>query len=231
MAEQLEKDGKKFWRFPALPYEVGNQVRALYNYYIRTNPETGLVELDKWAVYPNNSTPRTLGPLLDLLLAITVENGFAMLGNDNDQLRDNHNRWATRLQFYRDKVAELALTGPDTPVGGSSPVSKELARYVVEPLFLGWYPHDVAPFSEQPPPYSSQIQQSLLDLYSPYTIANQLAISGETLATKYANFKKDLADSTDEFFNDTLPNLPGLNVLPYVIAGAIGLGIFTWIKK
>jgi hypothetical protein len=239
MAERVETDGKKFWRFPELPYDVGQQVRALYNFYMRTNPQTGLVELDKWAVYPNNSTPKTLGPLLDMLALITAQNAVALAGiavaglppAAAQRMGDDHSRWVERLQLYQAKVAELVQVEPDSPVGGGSAVSKELARYVVEPLFLGWYPHDVAPFSSQPPPYSSQIGQSVMDIYSPYTMANQLAITEAALADAYAQFKRDLAENAEVVFTEIIPVIPALKAVPFLVAGAVGLALFTWLRK
>ena len=183
MPEKIDKDGKKFWAFPKLPFDVGARTASIYDFYMRTNPETGELVKDQWAVYPNNSTPRTLGPLLDFLTTITTLNAVKLASmpgfGDVARLKDDHANWVSRLAFYRAKREELFEIDPDQPVGTQNPVSKELALYIVEPLFLGWYPTDTPPFSTQAGIYSQNPQevQSVMDLYMPLTIANQIAIT------------------------------------------------------
>jgi hypothetical protein len=236
MPEQIEKDGKKFWRFPKLPFDVGQQTRAIYNYYMRTNPETGELIQTEWATHPNNSTPATLGPLLRMLRRITDQNAAALapkpIFGDIGRLKDDQAKWEERLAFYEAKVAELVQIDPDVPVGTpGSDVAQQLGALVVEPLFLGWYPNEILPFSGQGSPYAGQVGQSVMDLYMPYTIANQVAITEAALAENYELFKQDLKYNAKRFFTETLPNLPGLNVRPYVIAAALGFGIYSWVKR
>jgi hypothetical protein len=234
MAEQHEKDGKKFWKFPELPYNVGEQTRAIYNYYMRTDPETGAFVQNQWATYPNHSTPRSLGPLLAMLRGITEANAakVAQMPGFDDEARiiAEHNRWVERLDFYEAKRQELAQIDPDQPVGVSTnAVSRELGTYIVEPLFLGWYPTTTPPFSEQPGVFSKtpQEQQSVMDLYVPFSLANQIAINRQVLDEAYEQFKQDLKDNAQKLFEEHLPNIAGaLGVLPWVFVGAIGLGLY-----
>lgn len=233
MAEQHEKDGKKFWKFPDLPYNVGEQTRAIYNYYMRTDPVTGAFVEDQWATYPNHSTPRSLGSLLRMLRKITDANAakVAQMPGFNDEARiiAEHNRWSERLAFYEAKREELEGIEPDEPVGTQKPVSKELATYIVEPLFLGWFPNTTPPFSEQPGVFSEnpQSQQSVMDLYVPFSLANQIAINRQVLDESYEQFKQDLKDNAQKLFEEHLPNIAGaLGVLPWVVVGAIGVGLY-----
>jgi hypothetical protein len=233
MAEQIEKDGKKYWKFN-LPFDVGKKTRAIYNYYMRTDPETGVLAEDQWAVYPNHSTPRSLGPLLRMLQEITNANAakVAQMPGFDDEARiiTEHNRWQERLAFYEAKRQELEGIAPDEPVGTQNPVSKELGTYIVEPLFLGWYPTTTPPFSDQPGVFSEtpQEQQAVMDLYTPFSLANQIAINRQVYDEAYEQFKQDLKDNAAKFFEENLPEglSTALGVLPFVVVGAIGLGLF-----
>jgi len=237
MAERTEVDGKLFWKFPALPYAVGEEVRAIYDWYMRTSPETGAeVDLTQWAAYPNNTTANKLVPLLDTLDKISSQakekidaspNAGWLL--ENPRMRDEIDLFRTRLGAYKATVGQLIQEGHgDVMVGttDSEPASM-LSSLVVEPLFLGWYPNDVWPFSEMGPPYSEQDQQTVMDMYLPFSIANQAQISSAALTEAADELRKELRDR----FNATLPGVPALQALPFILALAAGAAAFTWLRK
>jgi hypothetical protein len=235
MAEQIERDGMKFWKFGNLPFDVGEKVRAIYNFYMRTNPETGAFAADEWAVYPNNSTPRTIGPLLKMLRKLTDLNGAALAHHPGfppwDRMKEDHALWSTRLAFYEAKQQELFAIDPNQAVGiTGNAVSTEMATYIVEPLFLGWFPNEVEPFASQPGVFSNQDARSVMDLYQPFTMANQVAIVNQNIDDAYAAFKQDLKDNAAKVFTEHIPLLPALKVLPFVVLAALGLGIFVAVK-
>lgn len=231
---EIIKDGKHYWTFPGMPYQVDEQMRALLNFYLRTHPETGALDIERWSVYPNNSTARKLAPLLTLLQNITDRNVQA--NNHSGSMRVMRfieiNRWQKRLDFYHETVGELMATAPDVSAGNPDiPASMRLFKEVVQPLFLGWYPNELEPFASQPGPFSSQGDRAVMDLYSPYMMANQLHVTAEAQKQAYEKFKQDLIDNATKIFTEHLPVIPLLNLLPVAIALAVGMGIYNRIKK
>ncbi len=169
--KQESRDGKFFWAFPELPFDVQEQVSTIYDFYMRTDPTTGDVNHKQWAVYPNNSTPKNLLILLAFLEKVTAQNSVALASLVSEGAKfiaADQAYWEARLAFYRAKLEELAAIAPDQMLGvQNNEVSHALGHDVVEPLFLGWYPEHTPPFSEQPTPYGHQTVQSVLDLYMP----------------------------------------------------------------
>lgn len=230
---QVTKNGMKFWAFPALPYNVSDQVRALLNWYLRTHPETGELDTSTWAVYPNNATPRNLEPLLDLLQDITNQNRDMIdIGiSANQPFEIQNERWQLRLNFYKSTVAAMMETTPDVSAGHPDvPGSYELYELVVQPLFLGWFPNSLEPFASQPGPYSSQTGHSAPDLYFPYMMANQTAVAIGAQQDAYDRFIQDLKDRTAMIFTEYLPLMPALGALPWIVVGAIGLAVYGRLK-
>jgi len=237
-------DGQRcFWKFPNLPYDISERVRSLYDYYMRLDPATGKVRENVWAVYPNNSTPASLAVLLAYLRRITdatharlVEErekiillaGEAAIPVLLQNLWTDHQRWLERLAFYEQKVTALRAIDPNTPVGSGTQVAQQLGHYVAEPLLLGWYPNEVEPFSQQPSPYSGQVGQSTLDLYTPMTIANQMAVTKAAWEDNWNLFKKDLRDNAGQVFQE-FP--AAFAALPWIAAIGIGIGIAILISK
>lgn len=235
--ERIDDDGKLFWKFPALPYNVGEEVRTIYDWYMRTSPETGAeVDLSQWATYPNNATANKLLPLLETLDKISSQAKEKIDASpnmgwflENPRMRDEIDLFRTRLGAYKATLGQLITQGHgDVMVGTTDNAAAELlSAQVVEPLFLGWYPNAVWPFSEMGPPYSEQTEQTVMDLYLPFSIANQAQISNAALSEAVAQLRKDLRDR----FNATIPVIPALSMLPFILALAAGVAAFTWLRK
>jgi hypothetical protein len=227
MPKRVEIGGKKYWQFPELPYDVSDQIRQIYNWYMRTDPQTGeLADVTQWATYPNHATPANLAPLLRLLRTIADRNAERLEADlpqgiwyEVPRMRRENDGFRTRLGFYQDRIDELLDTDPNVNVGDQTENAKQLSRLVVEPLFFGWYPNDVWPFSEQGPPFASQTEQSVLDLYLPFSIANQATVSKAALDQAWEDFKTDLQDR----FNAVVPVIPALTILPFALVGALAL--------
>lgn len=233
-------DGRLFWKFPDLPFDKGEMAGAIYDYYLRMDPATGEIDDKKWAIYPNNSTPNLLTPLMAFLQRVTDQNDArlaeltlrAVQPPNLGQMQADQNRWKARLGFYQATVFSLLQTNPDVSAGSTSEASKQINRFVVEPLFLGWFPNDVEPFASQPPPYSSQPGQSVMDVYMPLTLANQTVISKAALDEAWDLFKKELGDrfkKVIEVLHDRV--LIPLGFLPWVAVAAAGIGIVVWFKE
>jgi hypothetical protein len=62
-------------------------------------------------------------------------------------------------------------------------------------------------------------------------MANQLAITEAALADAYAQFKRDLAENAEVVFTEIIPVIPALKAVPFLVAGAVGLALFTWLRK
>ena len=230
---QVTKNGMKFWAFPSLPYNVNDQVRSLLNWYMRTHPETGEVDLSTWAVYPNNATARNLAPLLDYLQDLTNKNRDQIdIGVSANQPFDIQNeRWQARLDFYKANVASAMASTPDVSAGNPQvPGSYELYTNVVMPLFTGWFPNELEPFASQPGAYSSQTDHASMDIYFPFMMANQVAVAMAAQQQAYDLFIEDLKDRTAKVFTEYLPIMPALGALPWIVVGAIGLAVYGRLK-
>lgn len=234
-----EAEGERcFWPLPARPKHHEGIVEKTLIYYTRTNPKTG--EVSDLTTYPNNMTPRRLQPFLKMLQTLTVEsrkfilkkkaqaefdynvNPFYTFVSSKDyweQVWNWQQDWQERLTFYIDFVYRMMKKSPDAMVGdGDDPDAVELATFVTDPLFYGWYPNDVEPFKDQPPPYSSQTEQAGMDLMSTFSIANIAGVLEKSVNDSFVRFKKDLEDATGDII-DTI-NMA-------LVAGLIGLGIYA----
>lgn len=235
MPELITKDGMNFWQFPEMPFDVAKRMRALLNYYLRTDPETDEIDLTQWAVYPNNATPKLLTPLITYLERITALNSeklaYGHVANWAQMVLEN-SRWIQRLEFYRDTITGIMAEDPDVMPGDpSNPLSVELATNVIEPLFLGWYPNDQEPFSEMPGPYSWQDGQAVMDLYLPYSQANQLVISEASESEEWDLFLDDLKARTLNLLTEVLPIIPTLKIIPLAVGLAVFVGVLSRVKK
>lgn len=233
MPELIEKDGKHFWAFPELPFDVARQTETLLNYYLRTDPATGEIDETRWLTYPNNATPRKLLPVLEYLQTLTDLNTTMLADEpgmaDWGQMVTENDRWRQRLDFYVMTVTGILAEDPDVMAGDSSnPLSLELANNVVNPLLLGWYPNDLEPFSTMPRPYSGQNVRSVMDLYFPYSQANQLAISLAVMAALWDDFVEDLKQRANVVINYAAG---AISLLPIAVAFGIGFAVFSKLKK
>lgn len=236
-----------FWELPAVPAGWANIVRSTINYYLRTNPETGVIVDDQWATYPNNATPRKLAVLVKSLRLLTDHNretlknhealefakallvpGYTFLTPKNawEKTWNDQVKWEARLSFYEERIAQLLEVAPDMMVGqpGQSQPEEHLARYVVDPLLNGWYPNDLAPFKDQGMPYGHQLSQAGPDMFEAYRIANQAGILNKVVTDNFDAFVEDLKEQFTNVVIPTAGTAGGLVALGIALGLWLGLG-------
>jgi hypothetical protein len=244
MPELVEKQNQSFWEFPELPFDVGQRIKALIDFYLRSNPETGKVDTSETFVYPNNATPRLLLPLLDYLQRVTNSNTILLTEmpafSGYAQMMLELERWQERLNFYSATTQGLFADGPDICAGDSSnAVSLELATNVVNPLLLGWYPNAQEPFSLQPGVFSQQTERAVPDAYYPYALANQIAVSLKAQSEMWEDYKAAVRESVADAIEATGLALDkaagalkfGIGLLPVAVALGVGFAVFSRLKK
>jgi hypothetical protein len=194
-----------------------NFLRSVFDYYFRTDPQTGYFMQYQGFIYPNNCTPKKLRPLMEWLDEVTgllvfiegstlnVIRGFGIPEGEQERLENETRRWYDRFQFYLDEweaLLDLEENGETVMLLADNDASRRLGRYIVEPLFLGWYPNHESPvpepFASQPPPYSSQRLQTPPDLGTPISLINQFRMTRESLDDAMEKFFPDLWESLKE---------------------------------
>jgi len=233
MPEQITRDGMNFWAFPNLPFDIGERMKALLDFYLRTDPVTNVVDLKQWAVYPNNATPRNLLPLIEFLQTLTQKNADTIdIGwSDWDPKAVENNRWRERLDFYAAVVQGLYAEQPDVSVGDpTNSASLELATSVVEPLFLGWYPNNQEPFSTMPGPYGQQETRAVMDLYFPFAMANEIKVENKFQNEAWTRLKTNLLESARKVLTEYIPVIPVFKFLLGAVAVGLVIGVATRTK-
>lgn len=234
-----EAKGLCFWPFPPTPQSRKNIVKDTVEYFLRTDLKTG--KISPRSVFPNNATVENFGELMVFLQAVTDEARSSLMNilvksgidialfpgvffttpiSDMQRAWNDLGRWQDRLDHYEEFVEKVYEANPGAMVGAEDSDSKMLSNFVAEPLFFGWYPNDLPPFSEQPMPYSAQTGQAGMDLGTPFSIATQAGVLGISIDRAAAAFKGDLKDGAEEALET------GTKALIFVL---VGLGIYAGI--
>lgn len=200
-------------------------VEEIQNYYFSTNPETGRlvltpaqakqeglqfaepVEGDHPWVFPNNTTPKKILPLLEFLRLFTVEISRdidqphieeALGAIDSARIRKEFEAWEARLRQYQTHTA-TAIGLPKKP---GTQFEEFFMVTVVNPLLRGWFPGDP---TQHPP-----------DMITPLTLARQAEITTQNMQEAWRKLGDDLVQG----FKDAVQT-GGSILIPTLIAAAL----------